>query len=93
MRQKFKLFGVFGPALDAMERDMNTWAEKLPAGTKIRRTQLAAGNAGDDTSFTPTGTDKYIRSPGFVVALVNYEEEEPLTPMHLPTPAPTRNSR
>ena len=46
MKQQIR-FKVFSSAdeLD-LERQLNTWAESLPEGAVVRRTQLSTGNPG-----------------------------------------------
>ena len=38
----FKLFGMQPSGLKLLEDGINEWAENLPKGSKVRRTQLAA---------------------------------------------------
>lgn len=67
MRAGFKL--LYG-APSQVELDLNVWAASLPAGTKIRRTQLAASSPGavPPGMFSVGGT--------IIYALVNYELPE-----------------
>lgn len=55
---RFKV--VVGKGVHELEDRLNAWADKLPEGAKIRRTQLAAVLAPDD-------------EPDWLYALVSYD--------------------
>ena len=61
-------FKVFSGEPAAVERALNQWAAALPLGTRIRRTQLAAGGMG------PVVPGQFAVDYGCLYALVNYDD-------------------
>lgn len=60
---RFKLFSGTSPA--EIEAEMNAWAESLPPGSKVRRTQLAAAAPPDAPAVFNLAVHVYV--------LVSYE--------------------
>lgn len=66
------LFKLFHGAPEVVEKALNEWSAGLPAGAKVRRTQLAASGP------APAEPGLFVVGPARVVyALVSYEVPAP----------------
>lgn len=75
---RFKVFSADSAA--ELEKALNEWAAALPAGTKVRRTQLACSQVSSSVPLPmPFTTFGGVPAGSSVVfaALVNYEEAPP----------------